>query len=48
MNLSLVLLVIAIILFALAAIGSRVGVSREGPVDLVAAGLFFWALSTLV
>jgi len=45
-NVSLVLLVVAIILFAIAAFSSRVGINS--PVDLVAAGLFFWALSTLV
>lgn len=38
----LVLLVIAIILFALAAFDVKVG-----RLNTVAAGLFFWALSTL-
>jgi hypothetical protein len=38
----LVLLVVALILFALAAIGVQ-----TGKINTVAAGLFFWALSTL-
>jgi len=41
-TIGLVLLVVALVLFALAAIGVKTGV-----INTLAADLFFWALSTL-
>lgn len=46
MDVSTILVIIAVILFAIAALESRLGASS--PVNLMAGGLFFWALSTLV
>lgn len=44
MDVSTILVVIAVVLFALSAFGDRF----NSPVNLIAAGLFFWALSTLL
>lgn len=43
MTLHLILVVVAVVLFALAAFGVN-----SGKINLVAAGLFSWALSTIV
>ena len=42
MNLSFVLLFVAIVLFGI----SAANIAKDGRVNLVAAGLFCWALST--
>ena len=46
MKVSTILVVIAIVLFAIASIQPLIG--RTMSLNLVAAGLFFWALSTVV
>jgi len=46
MSIRTILVIVAVILFALAALAGRISV--KSPVDLVAAGLAVWALSTLV
>jgi hypothetical protein len=44
MNTDLVLTIVALVLFALAALG----VSAHPRINLVAAGLFFWLLTQLI
>lgn len=46
MHIGTILVVIAVILFALAAIAGRTSI--KSPVDLIGAGLAFWALSTIL
>lgn len=46
MSVSKILVIIAVVLFAIAAISDRAGFNS--PVNLVAGGLFFWALATVV
>jgi hypothetical protein len=47
MSVSTILVIVAVILFAIAALGGSIGIKTDR-VNLVAGGLFFWALSTLV
>lgn len=46
MDVSTILVVIAVVLFALAAFENEA--RFKAPISLIAAGLFFWALSTLL
>jgi hypothetical protein len=48
MSISTILVIVAIVLFALAAVSDRLLGTDRSSVDIVAAGLFFWALSTVV